>query len=120
MNGDIKDDPIFEVIEAHRRAELSWWEAARAYGRREDSKGASMVEALLDAVQQATVRLFSTTPTTVSGSIGSTVCYIAECETSGDEILSIDHLGGTGSRSAVEFCHRLIEALERIEGEVSP
>ena len=92
MNGDIKDDPIFEVIDAHRRAELSWWEAARAYGRREDSKGASMVEALLDASQQATVRLFSTTPTTVSGTI-ALIRYIAECETSGEEILSIDHLG---------------------------
>ena len=119
MSGNIRDDPIFDAIETHRRAELSWWEAARAYGRREDSKGASMVEALLDASRQATVRLFSTTPTTVSGTI-ALIRYIAECETSGEEILSIDHLGVTGSRSAVEFCHRLIEALERIEGEVSP
>jgi hypothetical protein len=110
----MSDDPIFEVIEAHRRAEASWWEATRAHGRREDSKGASMVEALLDAARQATVRLFSTTPTTLSGAI-ALLRYIAECEASGDEILSIDHLGGTGGRSALQFCHRLIEALERIE-----
>jgi hypothetical protein len=30
MSGDIKDDPIFEVIEAHRRADASFMEAMRA------------------------------------------------------------------------------------------
>ena len=46
MSGDIKDDPIFEVIEAHRRADASFMEAMRAQHRRHDDKGSDMVDAL--------------------------------------------------------------------------
>ena len=44
MSGDIKDDPIFEVIEAHRRADASFMEAMRAQHRRHDDKGSDMVD----------------------------------------------------------------------------
>jgi hypothetical protein len=67
MSGDIKDDPIFEVIEAHRRADASFMEAMRAQHRRHDDKGSDMVDALENASSEATIRLLSTTPTTLPG-----------------------------------------------------
>ena len=116
MNGDIKDDPIFEVIEAHRRADASFMEAMRAQHRRHDDKGSDMVDALENASSEATIRLLSTTPTTLPGTI-ALLRHVLECEAAGNQILKIDRLGGTGPRPDLELCARLLEALERIGGE---
>jgi hypothetical protein len=116
MSGDIKDDPIFEVIEAHRRADASFMEAMRAQHRRHDDKGSDMVDALENASSEATIRLLSTTPTTLPGTI-ALLRYVLECEAAGNQILKIDRLGGTGPRADLELCARLLEALERIGGE---
>ena len=110
------DDPIFEVIEAHRRADASFMEAMRAQHRRHDDKGSDMVDALENASSEATIRLLSTTPTTLPGTI-ALLRHVLECEAAGNQILKIDRLGGTGPRADLELCARLLEALERIGGE---
>ena len=53
----MSDDPIFEVIEAHRRADASFMEAMRAQHRRHDDKGSDMVDALENASSEATISI---------------------------------------------------------------
>jgi hypothetical protein len=115
-NAAAKPDPILAAIGRHRAAHALWLQLqddanTAATGTSGDERKSALAERQWHAVADATRDLFVTTPGSIDGLL-ALLQYVAERESAGDELLSLDTLPPPYSRASVALCHRAIEVLE--------